>query len=360
MIKIKIVENQPMASLTTFDVGGPARYSTSVRSVPDLLEALDFAKTQSAPVLVLGGGSNVLVSDGGFNGIVIRNMIKGIAGRREGDCFFVHAGSGENWQRFVDWSISENFQGLECLAGIPGTVGAAPVQNIGAYGQEVSEAIESVEAFEIDSGKPVLLSNEECRFGYRSSIFNSTQEARYFITGVTFRLKVNGKPAIVHSDLALRLKNVTDCTVKQVRDTVLAIRAGKGLLVRKGYERFRCAGSFFKNPVLVSEKYKEVEQMVERMGTFSAWSWPLGEDEIKISAAQLIQGAGFIRGYRQGNVGLSPKHTLIIIAYRKASGSEIIEFAQEVQRKVREKFGILLQPEIRLVGFPPSCLASPL
>lgn len=356
MAKFKVEENYPLASLTTFKVGGPARYYATVRSEAALLEGLDFAKRRAIPILILGGGSNVLVSDSGFEGLVIRNRIKGITSRPEGDYSRVHAGSGEDWQEFVDWLVSEELQGVECLAGIPGTVGASPVQNIGAYGQEASETIVEVRALEVDTGKLILLSKEICGFGYRTSIFNSTSEDKYFITGVTFRLKRNGKPAIAHRDLANLIKDTSNFTIRQARDNVIAIRAGKGLLVRKGHERFRCAGSFFKNPILPTERSGEIEEGIKEVGASAYWSWPLGLGEVKISAAGLIQSAGFRQGYRKGNVGLSPKHALIVIAHRGATAREVMEFAEEVQEKVNEKFGILLRPEVRLVGFPASCL----
>ena len=356
MAEFKVEENYPLASLTTFNVGGPARYFVTVRSEAAFLKALDFAKSRDVPVFILGGGSNVLVCDSGFDGLVIRNRIKGITSRPEGDYFCVRAGSGEDWQGFVDWCVSEKLQGVECLAGIPGTVGASPVQNIGAYGQEVSGTIVEVRALELDTGKLVVFRENAFGFGYRTSIFNSTSEGKYFITGVTFRLKKNGKPAISHRELADRLVEAADFTIGQVRDSVIAIRAGKGLLMRKGYERFRCAGSFFKNPILLAEMSEEIKERVQKQGDFAGWSWPLGSGEVKISAASLIQSAGFSRGYRKGNVGLSPKHALIIIAYRRATAQEVIEFAEQVQGEVREKFGVHLRPEVRLVGFPPSCL----
>ena len=328
----------------------------AARSEAAVLDALDFAGSRACPVLVLGGGSNVLISDSGFDGLVIRNGIKGITSRPEGEYCFVHACSGEDWQEFVDWCVSENLQGIECLAGIPGTVGACPVQNIGAYGQEVSETIVEVRALEIDTGKPVLFNNEVCGFGYRTSIFNSTAEGKYLITGVTFRLKRNGKPAIIHGDLAKQLGKTPDLTIRQVRDKVIDIRAGKGLLVHKDHECFRCAGSFFKNPVLPAKQSAEVEQGVKKVGVCAYWSWPLNTGEVKVAAAGLIQSAGFSQGYRKGNVGLSPKHALILIAHSGATAQELVDFAEEVQGKVKEKFGVLLRPEVRLIGFPSSCL----
>jgi UDP-N-acetylmuramate dehydrogenase len=358
MAKIRIEENFPLASLTTFNVGGPARYFICVRTEAALHEALDFAKSRSVPVFVLGGGSNVLVSDSGFDGLVIRNRIKGITLRPDGEYACVHAGSGEGWQEFVDWCVSEDLQGIECLAGIPGTVGASPVQNIGAYGQEVSETILKVGAIEVETGKSVLFHNDACGFGYRTSIFNSTSEDKFFVTGVTFRLKKNGKPAVTHGPLASHLKEASGFTIRQVRDSVLSIRSGKGLLVRKGFDRFRCAGSFFKNPVLLVERLREIEEGAKEVRECAGAVWPTGLGEVKISAAGLIESAGFRQGYRKGNVGLSPRHALILIAYRRATAQEVVEFAEEVQGKVKEKFGIVLKPEIRLVGFPSSCLGG--
>jgi UDP-N-acetylmuramate dehydrogenase len=356
MAKFRIEENHPLASLTTFNVGGPARYYVSVRSEAAFLEALNFAKSRGIPIFILGGGSNILVSDTGFDGLVIRNRIKGVTSRTEGDTSWVHVGSGEDWQGFVDWCVSEKLQGVECLAGIPGTVGASPVQNIGAYGQEVSETIFEIRALEVDTGKPILFSNEACSFGYRASIFNSTSDGKYFITGVTFRLKRNGKPSIAHRDLANHLKEACNFTIRHVRDSIIDIRGSKGLLVRKGHERFRSAGSFFKNPVLLVERSREIEKGFQKVGACAYQSWSLGMGEVKISAADLIQSAGFRKGYRKGNVGLSPMHALVIIAYRRATAQEVIEFTEEIQGKVKEKFDILLRPEIRLVGFPPSYL----
>ena len=299
MAKLRVKENHPLASLTTFKVGGPARYYVSVRTETALIEALSFAKSQGVPIFILGGGSNILVNDSGFDGLVIHNRIKGSTTRTEGDYSFVHVGSGENWQEFVDWCVSEKLQGVECLAGIPGAVGASPVQNIGAYGQEVSETILEVKTLEVDTGKTIFFSNGACNFAYRTSIFNSTSEGKYVITGVTFKLKRNGNPSIAHGELANRLKEAGNFTIGHVRDSIVAIRGSKGLLVRKGHKRFRCAGSFFKNPVLPVEKSKAIEEELQKAGVCGHCSWSLGMGKVKISAAGLIQGAGFRKGYRK-------------------------------------------------------------
>jgi len=356
MVEFRIEENRSLAPLTTFNVGGPARYFVSVRSEDAFLDALAFSKNRDIPIFILGGGSNILVSDSGFDGLVIHNRITGVSSRAEGAYSFIHASAGEDWQEFVDWCVSRKLQGVECLAGIPGTVGASPVQNIGAYGQEVSEAIFEVRAVEVETGNSILFSNKACGFGYRASIFNSTSDGRYFITGVTFKLKRNGEPSIAYPDLANHLKETCNLTITHVRNGVIDIRSGKGLLIREGHERFRCAGSFFKNPVLLAERSKEIEQRVQKAGESACKFWPLDSTKVKISSAGLIQSAGFGKGYRQGNVGLSPKHTLIVVAYQGATAQEIIEFAAKIQAKVEEKFGILLRPEVRLLGFPQSCL----
>ncbi len=358
MRSFKVEENFPMGPLTTFGVGGPAKYFVSADSEAHALEALEFAEKRGCPVLILGGGSNVLINDEGFPGLVIKNGIRGITSRPEGAYCLIHACSGESWQEFVDWCVSEDLQGIECLSGIPGAVGACPVQNVGAYGQEVSETIAAIRALEIKTGKAVLLENEDCRFGYRTSIFNSTAEGKYMITGVTFRLKRHGKPAIVRGTLTGQLGGAPDLTIRQVRDRVMDIRAAKGLLMRRDHEYFRCAGSFFKNPVLSAERFEEAEQGVKKAGVCTCSSWPLDTGEVKVAAAALIQNAGFSPGYRKGNVGLSPKHALILIAHSGATALEIVDFAEEVQGAVREKFGVVLEPEVRLIGFPPSCLAS--
>ncbi|MGC8494208.1 MAG: UDP-N-acetylmuramate dehydrogenase [Syntrophobacteraceae bacterium] len=358
MRSFKVEENFPLWPLTTFGVGGPAKYYVSVDSEAHALEALEFAEKRGCPLLLLGGGSNVLINDEGFPGLVIRNGIKGVTSRTEGDYSLIHACSGECWQEFVDWCVSEDLQGLECLSGIPGAVGACPVQNVGAYGQEVSETIAAIRALEIKTGKAVLLENEDCRFGYRTSIFNSTAEGKYMITGVTFRLKRNGKPANVRSAPAGQLGGDPGLTVRHVRDRVIDIRAAKGLLMRPDYEYFRCAGSFFKNPVLSAERFEETSQCIKKAGVCTFSSWPLDTGEVKVAAAALIQNAGFYPGYREGNVGLSPRHALILIAHSGATAREIVEFAEKVQGAVREKFGVLLEPEVRLIGFPPSRLAT--
>lgn len=345
-----IQENVPLAGFTTFGVGGPARRFVEVSTQEDAAMALAYAREHKLPFFVLGGGSNVLVSDSGFPGLVILNRIKGFSARPDSDSALVTAGGGEDWQDFADRCVAEGWQGIECLAGIPGTVGASPVQNIGAYGQEVSRIIVQVEALETATGSAVRLGREQCGFGYRRSIFNSTEAGRYLITGVTFRLVPGGAPLIAYRELEERLA-ANRATLYDVRDTVLAIRDGKGLLIREGVESLKSAGSFFKNPVVSMEEYERIGRVVEEAGGFSNWAWPAGSGTVKISAACLIQCAGFLRGQRKGAAGISPHHTLIMVNYGGASAGEIIGFAAEVRQRVYERFGVPLVPEVRLIGF---------
>lgn len=357
MATLKVELKYSLAPLTTFKLGGAAAHYTCVKSEVALLQALEYAKTMGLPIFALGSGSNILFCDDGFDGLVIHNKINGLTrerSSRDGKAL-VHACSGEDWQGFVDWCVSRNLQGLECLAGIPGSVGACPVQNIGAYGQEVSDTIVEVRAFEIDSGKQVILRNEACRFGYRASIFNAVPD-KYFITRVTFMLSKNANATVTYHDLVNQLEDTSQITIRQIRDSTVAVRAGKGLMVGKGHEGFRCAGSFFKNPVLPAQRLKDIEDGILKAG--APWHWPVSSKEVKISAARIIQSAGFEPGYRKGNVGLSPKHTLIVCAYDAATAQEVVEFAQGIQEKVNKKFGILLKPEVRLVGFPGPCLGG--
>jgi UDP-N-acetylmuramate dehydrogenase len=348
---IDIRENVPLAALTTFGVGGPARFFARVSSEKDAVSALDFARERGLTSVILGGGSNVLISDEGFPGLVILNRITGFTFEEAGGNVLVSVGGGEDWQDFTDRCIARGWQGVECLAGIPGTVGASPIQNVGAYGQEVSQVILRVRCLETATGKAVTFDNEECAFRYRESIFNTKEAGKYIVTSVTFSLKSGGAPVVKYRELEERFSAISSPTLADVRDAVIAIRNGKGLLVRAGYESFKSAGSFFKNPVVTRTQFENVEALVAGHGGSTNWAWPLPNGDVKISAACLIQCSGFERGYRKGNVGISPHHTLILVNRGGASARDIVDFAAEVQRRVLDRFGVLLLPEARLTGF---------
>jgi len=348
---LAIQANVPLAGFTTFGVGGPAHRFVEVATQDEAARALAYASEHELPFFVLGGGSNLLVSDSGFPGLVILNRIKGFSVSRDSESVFVKAGGGEDWQEFAERCVAEGWQGIECLAGIPGTVGASPVQNIGAYGQDVAQTIVQVEALETATGQAVRLEKGECGFGYRRSIFNSTAAGRYLISGVTFCLIPGGAPFIAYRELEERLAAKALPTLCDVRDAVLSIREGKGLLIREGIDSFKSAGSFFKNPIVTTKEYESIVRVVEAAGGFANWAWPMESGAVKISAACLIQCAGFVRGQRKGVVGISPRHTLIMVNYGGASAREIVDFAAEVRERVFERFGVSLVPEVRLIGF---------
>jgi UDP-N-acetylmuramate dehydrogenase len=348
---IDIRENVPLAAFTTFDVGGPARYFVQVSSENDAASALAFARDRGLEHIVLGGGSNVLISDQGFPGLVILNRIKGVTVHEAGDNVLATVGGGEDWQEFADLCVAREWQGVECLAGIPGTVGASPIQNVGAYGQEVSQVISRVRCLDTATGKAVSFDKEECAFRYRESIFNTRDSGKYMVLSVTFTLQKGGAPVIRYRELEERFSGLPSPTLADVRDAVIAIRAAKGVLVRPGCESFKSAGSFFKNPLVARTRFDDIESIVAGNGGSTNWAWHMPNGDVKISAACLIQRSGFDKGYRKGAVGISPYHTLILINGDGASAREVVEFAAEVQLRVLDRFGVLLQPEARLIGF---------
>ncbi|MGO9014322.1 MAG: UDP-N-acetylmuramate dehydrogenase [Dissulfurispiraceae bacterium] len=355
---ITIQENHPLRELTTFKIGGAARYFAEVTCENEVTEALAFATGRKLDIFTLGGGSNLLISDNGFPGLVIHNKITGLASRRNGDSVLVTANAGHDWDAFTKFCTEHNWQGVECLSGVPGTVGAAPVQNIGAYGQSAENVVEEVRTIDISTGATAIWGNQECGFGYRKSIFNTVAAGRYIITCVTFRLAASQCPLLTHHDLKHYFSSTANVTPAQVRDAVLEIRNSKGLLVLDGYERLNSAGSFFKNPLVSHDLFERVEKSVHDMGGCENWCWPQPSGEVKISAACLIQTAGFIRGYRRGNVGISPRHTLAIINYGNATAGEVIALARQVQERVREKFGVTLNPEVQCIGIEPNALLN--
>lgn len=351
---LEIQEQVLLAGLTTFDVGGPARYFVQIASEADAVAAVAFACERGLDYLVLGGGSNVLISDAGFPGLVILNRIKGVTVEEAGGTVQVTAGGGEDWQDFVDLCVARGWQGVECLAGVPGTVGASPIQNIGAYGQEVSQVIARVRCLETATGKIVAFDNEECGFRYRESIFNTCKAGNYLVLSVTFTLISGGTPVITYRELEDRLSGILSPTLADVRDAVVAIRAGKGVLVRTGHESFKSAGSFFKNPIVSRSRFEHIEAILAANGGPTSWAWPLPDGDVKVSAAFLIQSAGFNRGYCAGKVGISPYHTLILVNSDGGTAQELVDFAAVVRQRVMDRFGVVLQPEARLIGFGSS------
>jgi UDP-N-acetylmuramate dehydrogenase len=340
-------ENQLLAPFTTFGIGGPARWFVEAEAEDDIVEAAFWAREHELELFVLGGGSNLLASDAGFNGLVLHVGLKGI--ERQGDLFC--CGAGEDWDGFVSLAVAQGYAGVECLAGIPGTVGGTPVQNVGAYGQEVDSVIERVRAFDLEQWKHVELVNNECGFAYRRSRFNSLDCGRFVVTGVDYRLRRNGSPQISYADLKSHFQRSTVTpTLSDVADAVRNIRKGKGMLIVDGDPDCRSAGSFFKNPEVGPDVADRVRAFAEDAGVPLRVFRTAG-GLVKIPAAWLIEQAGFQKGYTLGASGISSRHTLALINRGGAKAEEILALARTVSTAVQERFGIQLEMEPVMLGF---------
>ena len=346
-----ITENVPLAPLTTLKVGGPARYFLEAMSVAEVSEAVEFSRSRNLPLFVLGGGSNLVISDAGWSGLVLKIGITGINHRHGHDEVVFEVGAGEDWDKFVGMVVTHNIAGLECLSGIPGSVGATPVQNVGAYGEEVGNTIESVLVLDLRDRQLRELGKEECAFSYRTSIFNTSERGRYIILQVNYLLKHGGEAYIAYADLKKYFAGWNKKpTLADTRDAVKKIRAGKGMLIVPGDDDCRSAGSFFKNPILSADEY---ERLTARAAAKNLQipSYPALATQKKVSAAWLVEHSGFSKGYGNGSVGISRKHALAIVNRGNATAADIVAFKEDIQERVEEIWGILLEPEPVFVGF---------
>jgi UDP-N-acetylmuramate dehydrogenase len=345
--RLSIAENIPLAPLTTFRIGGPARYFTEATTEFEVAAAVDHARKHALRLFVLGGGSNVVIADEGWLGLTLKVGIKGI--QQEGD--FFHVGAGEDWDTFVAHAVSLGYAGVECLSGIPGTVGGTPIQNVGAYGQEVSETLVSVRALDLSTGEGVDIPNAACKFSYRASRFNTTDVRRFIVLGVSYKLRPGGSAALQYVDLKRHFADhEAPPTLTEVREAVCKIRHSKGMLIVDDDPDCRSAGSFFKNPQVTKDVHAVLLARTEGR-TPPMPHWAGAEGHVKLSAAWLIEQAGFKKGYVRGPVGISTKHTLAIINRGGARASDIAALRDEIQRRVYDEFGIHLQPEPVFVGF---------
>lgn len=328
------------------------------QSLDELSSALAWAQANQRPVLILGGGSNMLISDNGWPGLVIQIRIGGISTpESNGDYVQIVAGAGENWDNLVQFSVVKKLQGMECLSGIPGTVGASPIQNIGAYGQEVKDTIAWVEALCRSTNKLHIFNAEECGFAYRWSRFKGDDHDRFVVTRVAFNLKKNAPPSIRYGDLTRHFaeNNIAEPSLADARDAVLAVRRSKGMVVDADIPDSRSCGSFFMNPIVSIEEAAKVKataimanllQPDEKMPEFSA-----GAGQVKLSAAWLMSKSGLRKGFQLGNVGLSTCHVLALINRGNGSSAEILALVKYVQNQVMRQFGIDLHSEPVFVGF---------
>jgi UDP-N-acetylmuramate dehydrogenase len=345
-----IEENKPLAPFTTFGIGGPARWFVEAAREDEVARAAAWARSRSLELFVLGGGSNLLVSDGGFNGLVLRVGLRGITFDRTERIWRVAAGEG--WDGFVQRSVEENCAGIECLAGIPGMAGGTPVQNVGAYGQEVASTIVQVRAFDLRDQAWVELTAAECGFAYRRSRFNMVDRGRYVVTRVDYRLTPGGAPTLRYADVQRALGTKAEPSLAEVAEAVRRIRQSKGMLLVEGDPDCRSVGSFFKNPIVKKEQADRIEERSAKdLPRFSADTGAGDEQIVKIPAAWLIEQAGFARGYVLGRAGISSRHTLALINRGGATAEDILALAETIKDVVRARFGIELEREPVMVGF---------
>jgi UDP-N-acetylmuramate dehydrogenase len=346
---LQIEENISLAEYTTLKIGGKARFFVWVNHENEIIEALRFADENDREVFVLGGGSNILIADEGFDGLVLHIALKGISVEHKENKSLVTAKAGEDWDDFCKFCVGENLQGVECLSGIPGFVGGTPVQNVGAYGQEVSETIVSVRVYDRTENRAKELSNADCGFAYRTSIFNTVEKNRYVVLAATFRLEQNGAPKIVYRDLR-EIFGEKLPTLQETRAAILKIRAAKSMVINAADPNSQSAGSFFKNPMVSRSQFSEIEKRAGKSGIETIPYFKTDENYLKIPAAWLIENSGFQKGYRSGNAGISTNHTLAIVNFGNATAKEILELKNEIQAKVKKIFGIELKPEPIFVG----------
>ena len=347
-------ENISLAPLTTIRIGGLARYFVAAKNVGEVQEAVLCASSRNLPVFVLGGGSNLLIADSGWSGLVLKIAIAGIDRRSahdENGKVLFDVGAGECWDKFVSDTVRARCAGVECLSGIPGSVGGTPVQNVGAYGQEVSETISAVQALDLRDGQIRELCTEACEFGYRSSIFNTSEQGRFIVLRVTYALTPDGIPRISYADLKRHFEGrETAPNLAETREAVRHIRALKGMLLIPGDPDGQSAGSFFKNPMLSQEQHEDLKKRAAARGLVVP-SYPALESRKKVSAAWLVERSGFAKGFGFARVGISTKHALAIVNRGGATAADVLALKDQIQHRVEEIWGVRLEPEPVMVGF---------
>lgn len=340
---IDVVENADLTLHNTFGIKTTSRYFVSISTIDELKALLQLKIFRENQKLVLGGGSNILFLKFFFDGLVIKNCVTGIEKTREDDAHvWLKVGAGEAWHSFVLHCIAHNFGGVENLSLIPGSVGAAPMQNIGAYGVEVKDVIESVDVFDFKNERTDTISNAACRFGYRESMFKQEGKERYFITHVTFRLtKKNHRFNASYGAITevLTKMNISELTLRSISDAVISIRESK----LPDPKRIGNAGSFFKNPMITRNEFTALQEMFATMPSYT-----VDDAHVKVPAGWLIEQCGW-KGKKVGNVGVHAQQALVLVNYGGGEGREIFELARAIQQSVKEKFNIELQMEVNMV-----------
>lgn len=348
-----------LSSYTTFRLGGQAANFTAAASAGELAAVVSAADAAGEPVLVLGGGSNLLVADAGFPGLVVQVASAGISVAETGEQVSVTLAAGENWAAFVDLAVAEKLAGIECLAGIPGLAGATPIQNVGAYGQEVAAMIAAVRVFDRIARAERLMSRAECEFGYRTSVFKSTTggapTGRYLVLDVTFALERDSLSRPVrYAELAgtLGVEVGDRAPLDEVRDAVLALRRGKGMVLDPADPDTASAGSFFTNALVSPRQFAELERRAAvRVPGVRVPGFAADDGQVKVPAAWLIEHAGFGKGFRgPGGARISTKHTLALTNAGGATTADVLTLARQIAAGVRDAFGVELTNEPTFVG----------
>jgi UDP-N-acetylmuramate dehydrogenase len=333
---MKIQENILLKDFTTFQIGGKARYFAVTKTEEDLREAFAFAKSRKLPIFVLGGGSNLLVSDNGFSGLVIKNEIKGIKFiDKSDDQVILEIGAGEVLDEAVALSIIRNLSGLENLSGIPGTIGGAVVQNAGAYGVEIKDCLLSAAGFNSANGKEFILDNKECQYGYRDSFFKKNK--KYIITSVTLKLSKKSSLKIDYAGLKDILGDKKEITSSDVREVILKIRTEK----LPDWHKVGTAGSFFKNPVISADKYTDLKS---KFGEIPGFPEPKGQ--VKVPLAWILDKICNLKGYKEERVGLYEKQPIILVNFGGATQKDILNFSEKIKIIIKEKTGIEINNEV--------------
>ncbi|MFZ2038547.1 MAG: UDP-N-acetylmuramate dehydrogenase [Minisyncoccia bacterium] len=338
-----ILENHPLDNLNTFGIKSTARYFGIVKNENDLVEATFFIRKKKIPFFVLGGGSNLLLSDTGFNGLVLKNEMVGRDLSQVGKGIIrLGLGSGENWDEAVIFAVKNNLAGFETLSGIPGTVGATPIQNIGAYGAEIKNVISQVETFDLENMSKKIWTAEKCGFDYRDSVFKRPENKKYFVTKVFFDLKQNGQPNLEYKDVKRYFENkvIKHPTISSVRQAILEIRS----LKIPNPKDLGNAGSFFKNPFIDNNFLNNLLKVYPDLPHFA-----MDNGKIKIPLAFVLDKICRMKGFRYGQVGLYEHQPLILVNHGEATSNDIKKFATIVADNVYNKTGLVIEWEVEEV-----------
>lgn len=344
---LDVLRSVPLAPKTSLELGGAAALYAEARSESDVVEAARMATQEGHALTVLGGGTNVVVSDDGVPGLVLAMRTTGIEKRMDGDFVVYDVAAGEIWDDFVATTLDEGRSGLECLSGIPGRIGATPIQNVGAYGAEVADTVTEVRALDRATGEVVSLDREACAFQYRHSRFKE-DSGRYIVLRVTFRLS-RGKPKDaaypeLQKALETRGKNPS---ANVIRETVLGLRRAKSMVLDPNDENRRSVGSFFLNPIVTRKEAARIAQTNDGLPRYEQ-----ADGRVKMAAGWLIENSGIKKGMRRGHVGISTRHALQLVHHGGGRAEELVTFAREIRNAVRTRFGVTLVPEPSFLGFP--------